>query len=273
MEPLFRANCIASMKHKLFFVFLSILILTLSLGGIISYRLYARVSFTTTSSIPPDHDLWDILLKDFVKDGHVDYQRFLENENLLNDYLTLLQSHGPSADWRREDKLAYWINAYNAFTIKIILDHYPVNSIKDIGSKSQIPLVNSTWDIHFIEIGDKELSLNDIEHRILRKEFNEPNIHFAIVCASESCPILRSEAYSADNIDKQLDEQATDFINDKQKNQIAKNQIEISKIFSWFKGDFTKDRSLIDFLNKYSNTKINQDAKISYLDYDWSLNK
>jgi hypothetical protein len=94
----------------------------------------------------------------------------------------------------------------------------------------QIVLVNSTWDIQFIKIGGKELSLNDIEHRILRKEFNEPTMHFAIVCASKSCPPLRSE------------------------------------------GDFTKDRSLIDFFNKYSHIRIKQDAKINFLDYDWSLN-
>ena len=259
------------MKRKLIF-FLGIALLTLSLGGILSYRLCGTVRFNTTLATPPNHDLWDALLKEYVKDGRVNYQLLYENREQLDIYLARLQSHPPSADWSREEQLAYWINAYNAFTIKIILIHYPVKSIKDIGSKLQIPLVNSTWDIQFIEIGDKELSLNDIEHRILRKEFNEPTIHFAIVCASMSCPPLRNEAYFASNIDKQLNEQALAFINDENKNHLTADHIEISKIFSWFEGDFTKNGSIVDFLNKYSHTKINQNAKIDFLDYDWSLN-
>ena len=217
------------MKRKLIF-FLGIALLTLSLGGILSYRLCGTVRFNTTLATPPNHDLWDALLKEYVKDGRVNYQLLYENREQLDIYLARLQSHPPSADWSREEQLAYWINAYNAFTIKIILIHYPVKSIKDIGSKLQIPLVNSTWDIHFIEIGDKELSLNDIEHRILRKEFNEPTIHFAIVCASMSCPPLRNEAYFASNIDKQLNEQALAFINDENKNHLTADHIEISKI-------------------------------------------
>ena len=259
------------MKRKLI-IFLSIALLTLSLGGILSYRLCATVRFNTGLTTPPKHDLWDKLLKEFVKDGQVNYQLLYENEEQLDVYLASLESHTPSADWSREEQLAYWINAYNAFTIKIILMHYPVKSIKDIGAKLQIPLVNSTWDIQFIEIGDQKLSLNDIEHRILRKEFNVPAIHFAIVCASKSCPPLRSEAYWASNIDKQLNEQAQEFINDESKNHLAAEHIEISSIFNWFEGDFTKTGSIIDFLNKYSNTTINQNVKIGYLDYDWSLN-
>ena len=260
------------MKRKLISVFLSIVIFLLLLGGIVSYRLFAKVSFKTEKSSPPSHALWDDLLKDYVMDGKVNYQFLYKNKEQLNTYLSLLQSHAPVVSWSSNEQLAYWINAYNAFTIKIIIDHYPVKSIKEIGGKMQIPLVNSTWDIPFIEIGGKELSLNDIEHRILRQEFNEPKIHFAIVCASKSCPLLRSEAYKAINIDEQLREQALAFINDKSKNQIAADHIEISKIFSWFEGDFIKDGSLIEFLNKYSSTKINQNAQVGYLDYDWALN-
>ena len=260
------------MMRNLVAIFLSVVIFMLFLGGIVSYRLFAKVSFNTAHATPPNHDLWDVLLKEYVKDGRVNYQFLYKNKEQLNSYLDLLQSHAPSSDWSREERLAYWINAYNAYTLKIILDHYPVKSIKEIGGKVQIPLVSSTWDIKFVEIDGKELSLNDIEHRILRKEFNEPTIHFAIVCASRSCPSLRSEAYSAINIDEQLNEQALAFINDMSKNQIAAEHIEISKIFSWFEGDFTKNGSLINFLNEYSSIKIDDSAKISYLDYDWTLN-
>ena len=261
------------MKCKFFIGLLGFAILMLSLVGMVSYRLYAKISFSSALTTPPNHELLNAVLKNFVRDGQVNYQQLHENEEQLNIYLARLQSHAPTVNWSREEQLAYWINAYNAFTLKIILDNYPVKSIKDIGDKLQIPLVNSTWDIQFIEIGGKSFSLNDIEHRILRREFNVPAIHFAIVCASRSCPPLRSEAYSADNIDKQLNEQALAFINDESKNQIATDHIKISKIFSWFEGDFTKDGSLIDFLNQYSHTKINQDARIDFLEYDWSLNK
>lgn len=267
-----KQNVMTCMKIKLTVIFLIIFIVTASFGGMVSYRLLAKVRFETTTSTPPSHNLWDALMKDFVVDGHVNYKELLKNRERLDIYLIHLQAHVPSANWSREEQLAYWINAYNAFTIKIVLDHFPLNSIKDISGKLQIPLVNTTWDINFIEIGDKKLSLNDIEHRILRKEFNEPAIHFAIVCASVSCPPLRSGAYFADKIDKQLNEQALAFINDKSKNLIAVNHIEISKLFNWFEGDFTKTGSLVDFLNKYAATKINKDAKIDYLDYDWSLN-
>jgi uncharacterized protein DUF547 len=261
------------MKCKAFVIFLGMAVLMLGFGGMVSYRLYAKVKFNVVETTPPSHDIWDVLLREYVKDGRVNYQLLHENKEQLNIYLARLQTHVPLAGWSREEQLAYWLNAYNAFTIKIILDNYPVESIKDIGDNVQIPLVNSTWDIPFIKIGGKELSLNDIEHRILREEFNEPTIHFAIVCASKSCPPLRNEAYFAHNIDKQLNEQALAFINDPKNNQIAADHIELSKVFLWYKGDFTKHGTLIAFLNKYSSTKVNTDAKIDYLDYDWSLNK
>ena len=260
------------MKHKLALVFTPLIFISLMLLGLIYFRLYSPVDFHKIGTTPPTHELWGALLKDFVQNGHVNYIRLHENSEQLNIYLSRLKEHSPSSDWSKEESLAYWINAYNAFTLKIILDNYPVESIKDIGSNIQIPLINSTWDIPFIEIGDKELTLNDIEHRILRKDFNEPTIHFAIVCASVSCPSLRSEAYTAGKIYKQLNEQALAFINDKSKNQIATNQVKISKIFSWFEGDFTKEGNLIDFLNQYSKVKINKEADISYMDYNWSLN-
>ncbi|MCK5368247.1 MAG: DUF547 domain-containing protein, partial [Cyclobacteriaceae bacterium] len=167
----------------------------------------------------------------------------------------------------------YWINAYNAFTVKLIIDHYPLESIKDIGSAIQIPFVNSPWDIKFIEINGKKLDLNNIEHSILRKKFDEPRIHFAINCASFSCPKLRREAYVANNLDVQLEKQAIQFINDLERNSISGSHAEVSKIFSWFKGDFTKEGSLVDFLNQYSNTEIGKESKISYMNYNWALNE
>jgi len=229
---------------------------------------------TNKSSTSTSHAIFSQLLSKHVDEqGMVNYQGFVEDSAELKNYLDLLASNESSTSWSEKEQLAYWINAYNAFTIQLIVEHYPVESIKDIGSLIQIPFINSVWDIDFIQIGTKKLSLNNIEHKILRSRFNEPRIHFAIVCASISCPKLRNEAYTATSLDMQLEEQAIDFINDTDRNKTENSKIEISKIFKWFKGDFTENGNLIEFLNKYSKTKIHPDAKISHLDYNWNLNE
>ncbi len=222
---------------------------------------------------PMTHEAWDKLVsKHVTESGVVNYKGIIQDSVQFNDYLQQLSSHHPNeANWTRDERLAYWINAYNAFTVKLILDHYPVKSIKDI--KKGIPLVNSVWDIQFIEIGGKTYDLNNIEHGILRKEFYEPLIHFAINCASVSCPRLRNEAFNADNIDSQLQSQAMSFLSDPVKNQITADHIRVSKLFFWFKGDFTNNGSLIDFLNEHGPLRIDQDAQIDYLTYDWNLNE
>lgn len=226
------------------------------------------------SSLSPNHDKFTELLSEHIDScGMVNYRGFMEDSVKLKNYLELLASNESSTSWSQKDQLAYWINVYNAFTIQLIIEHYPVGSIKEIGSLIQIPFVNSPWDIDFIQIGNKTLSLNDIEHKILRSQFNEPRIHFAIVCASISCPRLRNEAYTGTLLEKQLEEEAFDFVNDKSKNVIESSRIEISRIFLWFKGDFTEDQSLIKFLNKYSTIKIDEGADKSHLDYNWNLNE
>lgn len=228
-----------------------------------------------TGSVPPDHKLFDVLLEKYVDEyGNVDYKGFLEDEHELNSYLDQLKDNPPDVDkWSTNDQVAYWINVYNAFTVKLILDNYPVKSIKDIGAKIQIPFINSPWDIKFINIAGEEYDLNNIEHNILRKNFDEPRIHFAIVCASYSCPKLRAESYTGQQLDAQLDAQAQEFLADTTKNEISSNAIKVSKIFSWFKGDFTKNGTLIAFLNQYAPLSIDPKAKISYMDYDWALNE
>jgi len=225
-------------------------------------------------SIPPSHEQWTELLSRHVKeDGLVDYRGFQSDRNQLDSYLeTLSKIHPDPERWSQDEQIAFWINAYNAFTIDLVLKHYPLESIKDIGSAIQIPFINTPWDIKFIEIGNEKMDLNHIEHGILRKKFNEPRIHFAINCASISCPRLRKEAYTALQLEEQLNQQARDFLNDHSKNVIQRNQVSISKIFKWFKGDFTTQGSLLDYLNAYAETSIDEDADIDYLEYDWRLN-
>ena len=221
----------------------------------ISFSLYSQKN---------NHQKWnDLLQKHVSENGNVDYKGFKKEEVALQSYLELLSKNLPEKSWTKNATLAYWINAYNAYTVKLILDNYPIKSIKKI---------NSPWDAAFINLGNKKYSLGEIEHKILRK-MNEPRIHFAINCASYSCPNLLNEAYTEKNLNNQLDAAAKSFINDKTKNTITANSIEISSIFDWFTADFKKKGTLIDFLNKYSAVKINAKAKISYKEYNWNLNE
>lgn len=225
-----------------------------------------------SNSTPISHEIWNELLQKYVLDGQVNYKGFKADKVHFDEYLNLLNTHHPNnKNWSKNEQLAYWINAYNAYTVELILKNYPVGSIKDV--KKGLPFLNSVWDIEFIEIEGNTYDLNHIEHQILRKEFDEPRIHFAIVCASISCPNLLNEAFMADDIDAQLTTQARAFINDKTKNNITENEAQLSKIFSWFKSDFTKKTTFLEYINQYSDTQISPDAKVSYLDYDWGLNE
>ncbi|WP_223032778.1 DUF547 domain-containing protein [Hanstruepera marina] len=212
------------------------------------------------------HNLWDELLQEHVShDGKVNYSSFKNDREAILNYinvLTLLSSKDEFKALSKNDKLAYWINAYNALTVDLIIRNYPVKSIKDI---------KDPWNQKFYTFNGEQLSLNQIEHDILRK-MDEPRIHFAIVCASQSCPKLSNEAYIADKLEQQLTDATKDFLNDKAKNKITNNDLELSKIFKWFAKDFKQNGSLIDFLNQYAEVNISEDAKIKYRDYNWDLN-
>ena len=224
---------------------------------------------------PPSHQIWDQLVKAHVKpNGMVDYKGFIREKAKLESYLKLLSDNAPDRKtWSKNQQLAYWINAYNAFTVKLIVDNYPTKSIRDLGPKLKIPLIKDVWHYKFFQIGGVETSLDEIEHSIIRKEFDEPRIHFAINCASVSCPPLLNEAFVSEKLESQLQKVAVTFINDASRNKITPDAVQISSIFLWFKGDFTKKGSLIDFLNLYSKVKIKSNAKISHLDYNWNLNE
>ena len=221
----------------------------------------------------PSHTIWDALVQKHVRsDGYVNYSGFVKDSVTLNSYLDILSNEKPNDTWSENEVLAFWINLYNAATVQIVIRNYPVNSIKEIGPKLSIPFVNDVWEIEFIAVGGKIYSLNDIEHGILRKEHEEPLIHFALNCASHSCPPLRNEAYTPEKLDDQLREQTTMFINNRDMNTINSGSAELSKIFQWYKGDFTEEGSLIDFINRYSKIKLLPAASISYKNYSWELN-
>lgn len=232
------------------------------------------IALPASEASPPDHQAWTKLLEKHVdEEGLVDYRAFLQDRPALQTYLNMLEEQPPSPNWSKAEQLAYWINAYNAYTIDLVLEYYPVQSIKDIGSSVQLPFVNTPWDIEFIQLGGQTYDLNNIEHNIIREEFDEPRIHFALVCAAYSCPKLRREAYTAGKLDAQLSEQAGEFLSNPEKNRIKSDELKLSKLFDWYQGDFTKDQTLTEFLKQYTDVAISPDAGITYMEYDWRLNE
>ena len=221
----------------------------------------------------PNHLAFSKLLNQFVDStGMVNYHDFLSEQSSLENYLMSLDSFPPNNEWSEDEQKAYWINAYNAATIQLILENYPLKSIRDLHPTPYIPFVNTVWHIENITIGGKKGSLDQIEHEILRPRFNDPRVHFAINCASYSCPRLKNEAYFSEKLDEQLEEQAEYFINNPLKNSLSTESVEISPIFNWFGGDFKEKGSIIQFLNTYSHVKIDDRAKVSFKEYDWRLN-
>ncbi|WP_075340382.1 DUF547 domain-containing protein [Tenacibaculum agarivorans] len=200
--------------------------------------------------------------------GNVNYKAFKQDEAKLDSYLTYLKDTKPSSSWSKNKQKAFWINAYNAYTIKLILQNYPTKSIMKIKKKGK-----TAWKIPFAVVGGKTYTLDHIEHKILRKKLFDPRIHVGVNCASGSCPKLHNKAFTAKNIDAELESLMKQFINDSKRNNLAKKDVvQISEIFNWFKADFTKKGSVIDYINKYANEKVDDNAKIRYLSYDWSLN-
>ncbi|GAB5552172.1 MAG: hypothetical protein Sapg2KO_17630 [Saprospiraceae bacterium] len=212
----------------------------------------------------PDHKNWNSLLAKYVNNkGDVNYAGFKADKNKLQAYLTELTNNPPETSWSRNEKMAFWINAYNAYTIKLIVDNYPTKSITSLkGGKP--------WDVKWIKIGTETYSLNNIENDILRPQYKDARIHFAVNCAAESCPPLLNKAWTANQLNSYFEQQAKAFINNPAYNKITANKVQVSKIFDWYKEDFD---NLIVYLNKYSNTSIKANAKVEFLEYDWALNK
>ncbi len=213
--------------------------------------------------------IWNHLLqKNVTPNGWVDYENFKKSESELDEYLTYLNNTSPKTSWPDNKTKAFWVNVYNAYTIKLILDNYPLKSILDIKQNDK-----NAWEIPLAKVGSKTYTLNFIEHEILRKTFNDPRIHTAVNCASISCPALPNMAFSEKNIETLLNTGIKNFINDPKRNLINKENVKLSQIFNWFKDDFIQSGDLITFINQYSETKISKDANISFKTYNWNLNK
>ena len=211
----------------------------------------------------PSHSGFDKLLKSHVSaSGVVDYKTLKGKHAQLKSYLSELSQNSPQSHWSRNEKLAYWINAYNAHTIDLILKNYPLKSITDLDG-------GSPWKVSRIEIDGKKYSLDQIENKIIRPQFKDGRIHFAVNCAAKSCPSLLNSAFLPSTLNAQLAAQTKKFVNNAAFNSISENSIVVSKIFEWYAADFG---DLISFLNKYSSTKISPSAEKKFMEYDWSLN-
>lgn len=212
----------------------------------------------------PNHQNWDQLVRKYISStGKVNYKGFKADKAKLDAYLQELANNSPQSGWKRNEAMAYWINAYNANTIKLIVDNYPVKSIMDLyGGKA--------FDRKWIKIGDKTYSLNNIENDILRPRYKDARIHFAVNCAAMSCPPIHNRAWTASNLNSTLQAKAKAFINNAQYNEISKGSVAISKIFEWYAGDFG---NIVTYLNKFAATEIKDNATVSYKEYNWALNE
>lgn len=266
-------------------LFLSVLLVPL-LSGL------GATASATASNEGFSHTVWTTLLTRCVRatdDGHstaADYDCFAKRRTELDRYLNALSrvSEAELLAQPADQQLALLINAYNAWTVALILTEWPdVESIRDLGS-----LLRSPWKKDFIPLLGDTVSLDDIEHGMIRApgRFDDPRIHFAVNCASIGCPALRNEAFVGDNIESQLEEQTQSFLADASRNRLAEGELQVSSIFKWYRGDFEKgwrgDDSLEAFLARYSGA-LNllpaqeqqlRDGKlpVTFLDYDWRLN-
>lgn len=220
----------------------------------------------------PSHQAWNQLLQKYVdENGWVDYRGFTEDSALLNDYLTTLITSPPSHQWKRNEIISYWLNAYNAFTIQLIIRHPGIQSIRDI--QKFHPTYESSWDIPIAMIDGKSYDLNAIEHHKLLIPYKDPRIHVALNCGAASCPALNQLAFSAHTLESQLKSLSMKFLKDTTKNIISKNNLKLSSIFNWYVKDFGDPSGLLRFIKKYGpEPRISKQASIQYLEYDWKLN-
>lgn len=216
------------------------------------------------SAQKPSHQSWNSLLTKYVtSSGKVNYEGMKQEQAKIKTYLKHLATTEPKADWSRNEKLAYWINLYNASTVNLIVNNYPLKSIMDL---------EKPWDKKIVAVGSKYYSLNQVENEIIRPKFNEPLIHFALNCAAKSCPKLLNKAYLPAQLKSQMEGQANKFLANTSKNKISSDKAQVSKIFEWYGEDFTKGSTLKEFLSKYGPATLNKSARISYMEYDWALN-
>ena len=234
--------------------------LTIPLLALMIFYSLAAPEATAQQNI---HYRWQNQLETFVSaEGKVNYRAWKKQKTALDAYILTLEQFPPQIDWPRSEILAFWINAYNALTVRLILEHYPIGSIRDL---------KNPWDRPLITLQGKSYTLNQIEHDILRK-LDEPRIHFAINCASVSCPKLQKEAFMSYKMEAQLTRAAYAFLTDSNQNILHEDRLQLSRIFLWFGKDFGSKKERLDFIGNVTGMRF-KDPKITFLAYDWRLNE
>ena len=249
---------------KLYFRLVLILTLSLVIGTL------GSASPNRASTV--NHEIWADLLGKYIKPDGVDYTGFKKEEERLDQYLKVLENTDPEK-LPRNEQYAYYINAYNAWTIKLILSGYPgVKSIKDFGT-----VFKSPWQKEWVRVNGEVVTLDHVEHDILRPRYKDPRVHFAINCSAASCPPLRPEPFLADTLDQQLDDSTRSFVNDANSYRLEGNTLYVSRIFKWFSEDFNEDA--LGFYLQYAEGDLKENLtrkkdriQVKYMHYDWSLN-
>jgi len=229
-------------------------------------------------SFDHSHAAFTGVLTTHVQGSKVDYAALKKSPAKLNAYLDTLAAVKKSHydGWQKDQRMAFLVNLYNAATLKLVIDHYPVKSIKDIGG-----VLKGPWKQDVVRLWGKKVTLDHVEHDLLRPGFNEPRIHFAVNCASIGCPDLRPEAFRATDLNRQLDEQTRAFLRDTSRNRLDANNknLHLSPIFKWFKEDFVKKSGSVEkfvapYFNDADKAVIQKGGlKVRHNDYDWKLNK
>lgn len=255
----------------------------LALGAAVLARVPLRAadpSTTDAHTMTVDHAAWQSILGRYVSASPDGINRFAygrvsaADKAALKAYLGALQGVRVSALGEGEQR-AYWINFYNALTIDVVLDHYPVKSIRDIGGGL---FVTGPWKKELVAVEGRKLSLDNIEHDILRKTWRDPRVHYAVNCASISCPNLMREAFTGAKLEQMLNQGARDYVNHPRGAKIVNGKLTLSQIYEWYRRDFgSRDSEVIAHVARYAEPKLKaQLASIEFIagyDYDWSLNE
>ena len=241
------------------------------------------------SSVTVDHSAWDRMLKAYVKpDGtglnRLDYAAFKKNDHqALKAYVKSLEATQVSK-LSRNEQFAFWANLYNAKTIDVVLDHYPVTSIRKITIKSSLlgflkksVGAGGPWKAKIMTVGGEKLSLDDVEHGIMRPIFRDPRVHYAVNCASVGCPNLRTKAFTGANLEAELDAGAREYINSPRGVAISGGDVTASSIYKWFQSDFGgSEAGVLKHVAQYAEPKLKAKLKransVSSYEYDWALN-
>ena len=266
-------------------------------------RIFSAVALlgvaSTLHAFDASHALWSQALRKYNHQGLVDYEALKNHPEDLTNYLQTVAdvSNKEYGSWKDDEKVAFWINAYNALTWEAIIDHYPIQSsfLKSFRyPKNSIRQIDGVWDKLTFTVMGQKLTLEHIEHEILRKDFNEPRIHMALLCAALGCPPLREDAFIGDNRDRQLDDQSRRFLSNPEQFRMDKkfNVVHLSSIFDWFGDDFIKkyspssgfdgkspkEKAVLNFIRGYGTSDEQVYLKsgaydVKYLKYDWTLNE